>query len=177
MVGQHATSTARQPGGTARQEQGEVPVRVYEGGDRLMVMAPLPGLEPPDISVTVLGDRVVIKGEQRGPRQDERQLHLAEWSVGPYHRELTLPERVDGARGNATYGNGVLVLALPKASAGSGGGGGGESAAELRLEVTDAPRGAHVGHTGRDLQETSTAEHRQRMPETARRAGESGGGA
>jgi HSP20 family protein len=171
MVGQQAT--AHQPRGTAGQEQSEVPVRVYEGDERLMVMAPLPGLEPPDISVTVQGDRVVIRGEQRGPRQDERRLHLAEWSVGPYHRELTLPERVDGARGNATYGNGVLVLALQKASpAGSGGGGG--SSAELRLEVSEAPRGAHVGHTGRDLQQTSTAEHRQRMSETARRAGESG---
>jgi HSP20 family protein len=165
MVGQQATTTAHQSRGTARQDAGEVPVRVYEGDGRLMVMAPLPGLEPPDISVTVRGDRVVIKGEQRGPRQDERQLHLAEWSVGPYHRELTLPERVDGARGNATYGNGVLVLALPKASQD-----GAAVDAEFRLQVIGAPRGQRVGHHGQDLSATTTEAHRQQTEAVVARA-------
>jgi HSP20 family protein len=143
-----------------------VPVRVYEGDGRLMVAAPLPGLEPPDISVTVRGARVVLHGERRGPRQDARRLHLAEWTTGPYHRELTLPQAVDGARANATYGNGVLVVALPKAEPGRAG-----RDIELRLEVLAATRGAHVGHTGRDRHQTTTAEHLQRQGETARRAG------
>jgi HSP20 family protein len=154
-----------------------VPVRVYEGDGRLMVAAPLPGLEPPDITVTVRGDRVVIHGEGRGPRQDARRLHLAEWSTGPYHREVTLPQAVDGARANATYGNGVLVVALPKASTGAGGAGGGAPTVAFRLEVGAAPRGARVGHAGRDLHRTSTAEHRQRLAETAQRAGAAGAGA
>jgi Hsp20/alpha crystallin family len=85
---------------------------------------------------------------------------------GPYHRELTLPQGVDGARANATYGNGVLVLALPKAEPGRRG-----RDTELRLEGLAATRGAHVGHTGCDRHETTTAEHLQRQGETARRAG------
>jgi HSP20 family protein len=154
-------------------EPEHIPVRVYQSSDRLMVAAPLPGVEPGDIAVRVAGDTLTIHGDVRGVHQEDVDLLVEEWAIGPYHREVRLPHRVDGARANATYGNGVLVLALPKASA-VGSGGGDESPAELRLEVTDAPRGAHVGHTGRDLQETSTAEHRQRMSETARQAGQAG---
>jgi HSP20 family protein len=171
MVDQQAAPP--EPRATPGRGPHTVPVRVYEGDGRLMVAAPLPGLEPPDISVTVRGDRVVIHGERRGPRQDGRRLHLAEWTTGPYHRELTLPQGVDGARANATYGNGVLVLALPKAPAGGPGGGGAPPGA-FRLEVSAAPCGARVGHAGRDLHPTSTAEHRQRLAETARRAAGAG---
>jgi hypothetical protein len=35
-----------------------VPVRVYQIDDRIMVAAPLPGLEPEDITVTIAGPRV-----------------------------------------------------------------------------------------------------------------------
>ena len=37
---------------------------------------------------------------------------LNEWEAGGFHRELTLPESVDGEHANVTYGNGVLVVAL-----------------------------------------------------------------
>ena len=146
-----------------------VPVRVYQSGGRLMVAAPVPGLEPQDISVTVMGDTLTIRGELRGPHQDERDLLAAEWAIGPYYRELTLPQPVDGARTNATYGNGVLVLALPKREPGQVGGPGGETA--FHLDVIEATRGAHVGHTGREMRETTTAEYRHRLAETARTAG------
>src|SRR5919106_5259395 len=92
-----------------------LPVRVYEGDGRVMVAAPMPGLAPQDISISVAGDHVTIHGALRGPHQDERTLSVAEWAVGPYHRDLTLLQPVDGTRANATYGNGVLVLALPTA--------------------------------------------------------------
>ena len=146
-----------------------VPVRVYQGGERLMAMMPLPGVEPQDISVVVRGDRVVVHAEYRGPHQEERDLLIAEWAIGPYHRELVLPHAVDGARTNATYGNGVLVLVMPRLA--PGGTDPQDGWAEFRLEVIEATRGAHVGHTGHDLQQTTTAAYRQRQEEVARRAG------
>jgi HSP20 family molecular chaperone IbpA len=94
-----------------------LPVRIYESDGRVMVAAPMPGLAPHDISVSVAGDRVTIHGVVRGPGQDERGLSVAEWAIGPHHRNLTLSQPLDGARANATYGNGVLVLALPKSDA------------------------------------------------------------
>ena len=144
-----------------------VPIRLYQGGDRLMAAMPLPGLEPQDISVTVHGDRVVVHGEYRGPHQEARDLLIAEWSIGPYYRELTLPQPVDGARTNATYGNGVLVLVMPRLAPD-----GELHDAEFRLEVIEATRGAHIGHAGHDLHSTTTAEYRERHEQVARSAGQ-----
>jgi HSP20 family protein len=144
---------------------GHVPVRIYQSGDRLMVAAPLPGLEPADIAVSVAGDTLTIHGDVRGVRQEERDLLSAEWSIGPYERELQLPQPVDGARANATYGNGVLVLALPKLTAGSA-----PVDAAFRLEVVDAPRGQRVGHHGHDLSPTTTEAHRRQAEAVAARA-------
>ena len=79
------------------QQQQSVPVRVYQGPGRVMVAAPLPGLEPADISVTVSGDRLTIRGAVRGPHQGERDLTAAEWAIGPYHREVRLPHPVQSA--------------------------------------------------------------------------------
>jgi hypothetical protein len=88
-------------------------VRVYRTADRIMVAAPMPGLEPPDIMVIVDGDRLTIEGKERGPHQHERDLMRAEWTIGPYYRELELLHPVRADLVNATYDNGVLVLAMP----------------------------------------------------------------
>jgi HSP20 family protein len=143
----------------------EVPVRVYESDGRIMVAAPMPGLEPGDISVSVAGDEVTIDGALRGPHQDERDLSIAEWAIGPYHRELTLRQSVDGARANATYGNGVLVLALPKADRGTRG-----HTARFTLDVVSPTHGTHVGHAGRNLRPTTTAAQRSKQKDVAEQA-------
>lgn len=132
-----------------------VPVRVYRTADRMMVAVPMPGLEPSDIHVTVEADRVTIRGRQRGPRQDDREMVLAEWSVGPYHRELELVEPVAAELVNVTYDNGVLVLAMPTLQDGQP-----PSRAEIRLEPIESTRGEYVRHVGRDIKPTTTRQHR-----------------
>jgi HSP20 family protein len=149
----------------APQQEQLVPVRMYEGDGRLMTAAPMPGLEPEDISVSLRDNRLVMRGEYRGPHQSDRDLHIAEWAVGPYYRELELSQPVDGARTNATYGNGVLVVVMPKLAPGERG-----NDAEFHLEVVQAPRGERVGHAGRDLHETTTAAHRRDMERSAQSA-------
>lgn len=133
-----------------------LPLRIYQTGGHIMVAAPMPGLEPGDIVVTIAGDRVAIRGEQRGPHQHKRDLVLAEWAVGPYYREVSLPGAVNGALANVTYGNGVLVLSMPKMPPGQHG-----AAVELRLEAVHATRGERVGYMGRAVSPTTTGEHRR----------------
>jgi HSP20 family protein len=134
-----------------------VPVRMYRTDSRIMIAAPMPGLEPDDIAVTVADAHVTIRGQERGPRQHERDLLLAEWTVGPYERQIQLPQPVNGALANATYGNGVLVLALPILASGQP-----SVRSEFVLEVIAATRGERVGHSGRDLHPTTTRERRQK---------------
>jgi HSP20 family protein len=131
-----------------------LPVRVYEAGVKIMVAAPMPGLAPHDVAVTIHGDRVRIRGAQRGPRQHGIRLAAAEWTVGPYDRELRLSRPVSGALANVTLGNGVLVLAMPTTTSGE------PAATEITLETVEAARGERVGHVGRRPTPTTTAEHR-----------------
>jgi HSP20 family protein len=72
--------------------------------------------------------------------KDIKELLVDEWSVGEYHRELELPESVDGSGANATYGNGVLVVSLPKSVY--------STAAVLKLEKIGIDRGERVGLAG-----------------------------
>lgn len=143
-----------------------VPVRIFRSENRLVIAAPLPGLEANDISVRISGDRVTIRGQERGPRQNERDLLVTEWTVGPYEREVTLPQPVDGALANATYGNGVLVLSLPTAEAGRT-----ASDAEFTLEWVEATRGERVGHSASAVTPVTTEEHWQRKEQTTQEGG------
>src|SRR5947207_1666187 len=91
-----------------------IPVRIYRGDEHVMLAAPLPGLAPENIWVTISGEKICIHGDEHGPGQHDRDMIADEWSIGPYYREVKLPEPVDGPLTNATYGNGVLVLSMPK---------------------------------------------------------------
>lgn len=134
--------------------QQRIPVRVHVTADHVVVAAPMPGLEPGDISVSIEGDGVKIRGQERGPRQHERELLLAEWTVGPYEREVELPGPVDGSLANATYDNGVFVLSMPKAARGQQ-----TVSAEFGLEPVGEARGERVGHAGRENRPHTTEEH------------------
>src|SRR5207245_10857760 len=91
----------------------QVPIKVYRTADRLMVAAPMPGMQPEDIVVQVTEDgRLILQGELRGLLKDVKELLLDEWSVGSYYRDITLPDTVDGEQSNVTYANGVLVVAM-----------------------------------------------------------------
>jgi len=132
----------------------QVPINMYQSVERLTVVTPMSGLEPTDVSVRVTADgRLELRGKRRGPRQDAMDLLVDEWSVGPYERIVSLPCAVDGRLANVTFGNGVLVIALPKAAQ--------THAADLSLEPIGHARGQHVGSHGRDVTPTTTAAHRQ----------------
>jgi HSP20 family protein len=140
------------------QQTKTVPVRMYQSDDRIMVATPLPGLEPEDISVAIVGTRVAIRGKERGPGQHGRALLLAEWTIGPYYREVVLPEPVNGTLTNATYGNGVLVLAMPKL-------GYEWPAVEVvfQLQAVGATtHGERIGHNGSTISPTTTQEHQRK---------------
>jgi HSP20 family protein len=115
-------------------ETQQIPVKVYRTPDRLTVAAPMPGLGPEDITVEVTETGyLVLSGKLRGALKGDKEILADEWSVGPYHRNLVLPAAVDGGGATVTYGNGVLVVALPIAET--------TRAATLTLERTGPARG------------------------------------
>ncbi|MBX5490203.1 MAG: Hsp20/alpha crystallin family protein [Chloroflexi bacterium] len=129
-------------------------VNVYRTDDRLMVAAPMPGLEPENISVEITADgRLILHGELRGRLTGEKEVLSEEWVVGDYHRELELPMGVDGELTNVTYGNGVLVVVMPVAER--------TRPARLTLEAVEPIKGQRVGSAGHPITPTTTEEHRR----------------
>ena len=119
----------------------QIPVKVYRTSDRLMVAAPMPGLEPADVLVQVTNEgHLLLQGELRGMLKNVKELLMDEWSVGGYYRELALPNAVDGMHANVTYGNGVVVVVLPISNQTTG--------ANLTLETIGPARGQQVGNVG-----------------------------
>ena len=94
----------------------EVPINIYETEEDVVVVAPMPGVEPEDIDIQMQGSRLTLRAALRGPGQQDRRYLLHEWTYGPYERSVDLPVQVDTQGAHASHGNGVLVLSLPKAS-------------------------------------------------------------
>jgi HSP20 family protein len=130
-----------------------VSVKLYRTDDLVTVAAPLPGLGPGDITVVLSPERrLVIVGRQCADpdagcgtlKHPRKTVLLDEWEAGPYRRELELPADVDGQAATLTYGNGILVVALPVAAE--------TRAARLRLEnATNHVRGGRIGLPARRL--------------------------
>lgn len=93
-----------------------VPVNIYEAGEALVVVAPLPGVMPDDITVVVDGGELHISAAMRSPAAKEYLVH--EWHYGPFERSVELPDGFGGG-GSATYGNGQLAIRLMR-GAGAG---------------------------------------------------------
>ncbi len=123
-------------------KQQHIPVKVYRSEQRLMVTAPMAGLQPEDIVVEITADgHLLLHGDLRGTLKEVKELLLDEWSVGVYHRELALPVAVDAVCANVTYGNGVLTVALPIAEQ--------TRPARLVLRRAAPTRGKRKGNVGR----------------------------
>jgi HSP20 family protein len=92
-----------------------IPINMYETDEDLMIVAPMPGVHPDDIEITVRGGTLTIQSRMRGSLEETKDYLRHEWHYGPYVRVITLPFDVDANKANARFGNGVLTLALPKA--------------------------------------------------------------
>ena len=124
-----------------------VPVNLYENDRELMVATPMPGIEPEDIEVEVTDDRrLLLRARQHGPGQERIEYLVREWSYGPFQRDVELPRDVDAPRANISYGNGVLMVSLPKA--------GRTIPATLQVGKTGHARGRTTGHAGRGADDT-----------------------
>jgi len=88
---------------------------VFERVNELVVRADLPGLTKDDINVDIEDDQIIIQGERRDEREENREgFYQSERSYGSFYRSIPLPEGIDAEQANATFNNGVLEITLPK---------------------------------------------------------------
>lgn len=88
-------------------------IDVFQRGSELVVRADLPGLSKDDIEVEVNDDSIVIRGERRYEKDEEREgVYRSERSYGTFARAVPLPEGTITDSANATFRDGVLEVVL-----------------------------------------------------------------
>jgi HSP20 family protein len=99
-------------------EQWSPSVDISETEDRLLVKAELPGLEAKDVSVSLSGDLLTIKGEKKKEKEEkDEHHHYVERYEGIFQRSFRLPLEVQADKVEASFKKGILKITLPKAEA------------------------------------------------------------
>lgn len=88
---------------------------VYEDDDRFIIAVETPGVNENDLSVTLEGNVLTIRGERQFSKENKaRNFQRVERAYGPFARSFTLPGIVDPNSIAAHYEHGVLELQLTK---------------------------------------------------------------
>ena len=85
----------------------EVPVNMFEASDALVIVAPLPAVQPQDVNIDLWPGRLRITASLRSAAPKDYLVH--EWDYGGYERELDLPEGWGGSV-EASLANGQLAV-------------------------------------------------------------------
>ncbi|MDT8440239.1 MAG: Hsp20/alpha crystallin family protein [Desulfuromonadales bacterium] len=94
-------------------------VNLREDADNLYLEILLPGVDPQQVDLSMLGNTLTLSGERAG--EDEagngRIWHRLERGTGKFLRSIELPAEVDVDRIKAEAKNGLMLVTLPKAAA------------------------------------------------------------
>ena len=93
-------------------------INIWTNEDGQIISAEMPGVHPDDIDVNVTGDALSISGERKPDEvAAEAGYHRRERTYGSFSRTIQLPFMVDASKVEASFKNGVLLIALPRAEA------------------------------------------------------------
>jgi HSP20 family protein len=92
-------------------------VDLVNGETEVAIRAEVPGIDPKDLDVTILGNQIVIRGEKKeSSERQEGGCSRSECRYGSFSRSVGLPDGLDTEHVEAEYANGVLTLRLKKLS-------------------------------------------------------------
>jgi HSP20 family protein len=94
----------------------ELPMDIYQTAQAVVVKAPIPGVKPEDLDITIVGDTLTVKGQTRPDVEVGKEQYIRrEISYGEISRSVTLPGGLDSDQAEAQFEDGVLTLTIPKA--------------------------------------------------------------
>ena len=91
-------------------------IDVYQTDEDVVLKATMPGVKPEEVDISITGDTVTIKGEQKAEEETKEENYFyRERRFGTFSRSIQIPVQVQGEKAEAEFDNGVLTLKLPKA--------------------------------------------------------------
>jgi HSP20 family protein len=89
-------------------------IDVAEKDGLVIASADLPGLTRDDVKVTVEEDAIVLKGERKSEKETkDDDFYISERLYGSFYRRIPLTSRVDAAKAEAQFKDGVLTIKVP----------------------------------------------------------------
>jgi HSP20 family protein len=91
-------------------------VNIWTNQESAVITAELPGYDPKDIGLSVVGGVLTISGKRvKQELKEGEQYHREERGAGNFERSVRLPFLVDNEKVEANFKNGVLQINLPRA--------------------------------------------------------------
>jgi HSP20 family protein len=95
---------------------GGIPLDMYTTNNEVIVKAPIPGVKPEEVDISIAENVLTIRAEKREEKEvQEKDYVRKENRYGMISRSIALPVDVKAEQAEATFDNGVLTLKLPKA--------------------------------------------------------------
>jgi HSP20 family protein len=89
-------------------------VEMFTKNNELVVRADVPGLKKEDIAIELTEDAIVLRGERKEEKEEEREAYYqTERVYGSVYRALSLPDGVKIERAKAVFRDGVLEITVP----------------------------------------------------------------
>lgn len=88
-------------------------VAVDENDKSVTVTVELPGLSDKDVELSLVGDRLTVRGEKRNETSDKKSGYSERW-YGAFERSVALPPDLIADKAEAKFKDGVLTVAIPK---------------------------------------------------------------
>ena len=98
------------------ESEGQLTVDVFQTSSDIIIQAPIAGVKPEDVDISITDDVITIKGERKEENSiDKENYYVQECYWGAFSRSIILPVPVLMEKAKATFKNGVLTISLPKA--------------------------------------------------------------
>jgi len=92
----------------------EPAVESFLEGDKLVVRAEMPGIDPKDVEVIIGGNMLTIRGKREERHEEKgRDFLQREISYDELERSIMLPPGTTGEGVKASFKNGMLELTIP----------------------------------------------------------------
>jgi len=94
---------------------GQLAIDVYQTKDFFVVQAPVAGIKPDDLDISVENDFLIIKGKREKAEEiQEKDYFYQECYWGSFSRKVSLPENLDSSKIKASLKKGILSVKIPK---------------------------------------------------------------
>lgn len=101
--------------GWLEEYEGQLAIDAFQTNDSVIVKAPIAGVKPQDLEISVTDEVLHVRGHRKQESQDDQDSYFVqECYWGSFSRSFVLPIPVDADKAQASLKDGILTIVIPK---------------------------------------------------------------